>query len=283
MSRRATFDGRVAVVTGAASGIGAALAQALAARGCHLALADVDRAGLAAIAERVRRPDRRLTTAVLDVADRAGVSAFAEAVRGEHGGAHLLFNNAGVGVGGPFERVSVEDFDWLFAVNFGGVVNMTRAFLGQLRQSGEGRLVNVSSILGVIATPGAVPYCASKFAVRGFSDALRHELGETGVRVTTVHPGGVSTNIAKRARLPKDAAPEDVAAGQREAARNLRMPPARAAEIILRGVERGAPRILVGHDAHAIALIERLFPTSYWAILGGRVRRQAKRSHAKTK
>lgn len=271
MSAPFRFAGRTAAITGAASGIGAALAADLAGRGVHLALADIDAAGLAAVAGRLERPGLRVTATPLDIADADAIAAFAAEVEQRHGPVHLLFNNAGVALGGTFDRVSAKDFDWLIDINFQGVVRMTRAFLPLLRAAEEARIVNISSIFGIIAPAGQTAYSAAKFAVRGFSKALTHELAGTLVGVTTVHPGGIATAIARNARAPADATAEEIEAKQRFAAQALVMPPAQAARIILRGVERHKRRILVGRDAHAIALIERLFPVGYWQFLGRRL------------
>lgn len=266
MADRMDLRGRVAVITGAASGIGRALAASLARRGCDLALADRDAAGLGGTAALVGNR-ARATTHLLDVADRAAVAAFPAEVRAAHGRCDVLVNNAGVALGGTFEQVAEEDFEWLFEVNFWGVVRMTRAFLPLLRESDDARLVNLSSIYGIIAPPGQAAYSASKFAVRGFSQALRHELAGTPVGVTVVHPGGVATNIAASARVPKGAPPEEVARRKAEAARLLTLPPERAGEIIADGIERRLPRVLVGNDAKLVSLVERLVPVSYWGLV----------------
>jgi NAD(P)-dependent dehydrogenase (short-subunit alcohol dehydrogenase family) len=261
------FSGRTAVITGAGSGIGAALAEALAARGAHLALADVNRAGLSATAEAVAKTGVRVTTELLDVADPEAPAAYAETVKAEHGGAALLFNNAGIAVGGHFDRVKPDDFDKVLAVNFDGVVRMTRAFLPVLQTEPEGRLVNISSIFGIIAPPGQTAYSASKFAVRGFSMALAHELEGSSVGVTVVHPGGVATRIAEDAIKPSDASNAEINESLERARKALVMPPPQAADIILRGVEKRKRRVLVGRDAHILMWMERLFPTSYFRFL----------------
>ena len=268
MSGTMRLSGRTAVVTGAAGGIGRAIALSLARRGCHLALADLNEAGLAETAALAASPGLRVSTHRLDVADRAAVAAFPELVRAAHPGVDLLVNNAGVALGGTFEQVSEADFEWLFDINFWGVVRMTRAFLPLLKESDEARLVNISSLYGLIAPPGQTAYAAAKFAVRGFSQALRHELAGTRVGVTVVHPGGVATSIAKNARVPKDAPAEEIARGRALADRMLRMPPAQAGEIIVRAVERRQGRVLVGSDAKIVSLLERLVPVSYWGVLG---------------
>lgn len=259
--------GRTAVVTGAASGIGRGVAIALAARGCHLALADIDEAGLAETTSLVRHDGLRVTRHALDVSDRAGVATFPAVVRASHPGVDVLVNNAGVAVGGNFEQVSDEDFEWLFGINFWGVVRLTRAFLPVLRESDEARIVNLSSVFGIVAPAGQVPYAASKFAVRGFSEALRHELAGSTIGVTVVHPGGVATSISDNARAPAGVPMEEVVRRREEFRKYLRMPPQRAGEIIVRGIERRQPRVLVGTDALALSLVARLAPASYWSIL----------------
>jgi len=265
--------GRTAVVTGAASGIGQAVAVALARRGCHLALADVNAAGLARTTALVRAAGGaaasvRVSEHRLDVSERAAVAAFPAEVSAVHPGVDLLVNNAGVALGGTFEQVSDEDVEWLFGINFWGVVRMTRAFLPLLRASDDARLVNLSSVFGLVAPPGQAAYAASKFAVRGFSEALRHELAGTSVGVTVAHPGGVATAIADSARVPQGAPADEVAAGRAAIRRALRLPAEVAGEAIVRGVERRRVRVLVGRDAHAIAGIERLLPKAYWQVIG---------------
>jgi len=264
----------VAVVTGAASGIGAALAGALAARSCNLALADVNGAGLAAVAEAARARGVTVSEHRLDVADAGAVAALPEAVLAAHGRVNLLVNNAGVALGGTFEQTPEADFDWLLEINFGGVVRMTRAFLPVLRREKTAQIVNLSSLFGIVAPPGQVAYAASKFAVRGFSEALRHELEGSPVGVTVVHPGGVRTAIAANARRTglTDAETEKQA---RAWTRLLRLDPAVAAETILRAVERRDGRVLVGGDARQAALVQRLFPVGYWRILGRGIARRA--------
>ncbi|MGA7225831.1 MAG: SDR family NAD(P)-dependent oxidoreductase [Candidatus Acidiferrales bacterium] len=278
MTGAMNLENRTAVITGSASGIGRAIAVSLARRGCHLALADVNDAGLsetARLAESVQ-PDPRNRTASrsalrisqhhLDVADRRAVVAFPQAVIDAHPGVDILVNNAGVAVGGTFEAVSEDDFEWLFEINFWGVVRMTRAFLPLLRKSDDARVVNLSSIYGLISPPGETSYSASKFAVRGFSNSLRHELAGSKVGVTVVHPGGVATSIADNARVPKNMPPQEIARRRALAKKALTMPPPSAGEIIVKGIERRSPRVLVGNDAKLLALLERLAPISYWKI-----------------
>ncbi len=187
---------------------------------------------------------------------------------GAHGRVDLLFNNAGVALIGNFEQVSEADFDWLMEINFHGVVRMTRAFLPLLKAGDDSRIVNLSSVFGLISPPGQCAYSASKFAVRGFSNALRHELAGCRVGVSVVHPGGVATAIARNARRPQDLPAEQLRLRLELTDKLLRMPPQKAGEIIVRGVEKRRARILVGRDAVIIALIERLAPVNYWRVLG---------------
>jgi len=263
------LEGRTAVVTGAAGGIGRAIALSLARRGCHLALADLDEAGMAETAELTRGV--RVSRHRVDVADRIAVAEFPSIVAAEHGGVDVLVNNAGVAVGGTFEQVSDEDFEWLFEINFWGVVRMTRAFLPLLRASGDARVVNISSVYGLIAPPEQVAYASSKFAVRGFSEALRHELEGSGIGVTVVHPGGVNTSIAEKARVPAGVTEEEVARRLAKYRKLLRLPPEIAGETIVRGIEQRQPRVLIGSDAKMISLVARLLPASYWKLLARRV------------
>ncbi|HKG59269.1 MAG TPA: SDR family NAD(P)-dependent oxidoreductase [Pyrinomonadaceae bacterium] len=269
MAERMRLDGRTAVVTGAASGIGRAIAVSLARRGCNLAIADIDEAGLADTAEMIR--DVRVSRHRLDVANRVAVAQFPDVVAAEHGGADVLVNNAGVAVGGTFEQVSDEDFEWLFEINFWGVVRMTRAFLPLLRASEDARVVNLSSVYGLVAPPEQTAYSASKFAVRGFSEALRHELDGSGVGVSVVHPGGIATSIVKNARLPAGVTEDEIARRHEKYRKLLRLPPEIAGETIVRGIERRESRILIGSDAKVISLISRLWPVSYWKVLARRM------------
>ncbi|HKO95653.1 MAG TPA: SDR family NAD(P)-dependent oxidoreductase [Pyrinomonadaceae bacterium] len=273
MAERMRLEGRTAVITGAAGGIGRAIAVSLARRGCHLALADVDEAGMAGTADLVRSNGVRVSRHHLDVADRVGVAEFPARVAAEHPGVDLLVNNAGVAVGGTFDQVSEEDFEWLFEINFWGVVRMTRAFMPALRASGDSRVVNLSSVFGLIAPPEHVAYVASKFAVRGFSEALRHELDGSGVGVTVVHPGGVATSISTKARIPAGVSAEEVERRLEQFRKLLRLPAEVAGETIVRGIERRKARVLVGSDAKVISAIARMMPVSYWKVLALRAGR----------
>lgn len=271
--------GRVAAVTGAASGIGRAVAVELAGRGAHVAACDLDTSGLAGTVARCEGLGVKVTSAAVDVADRAAVEAWADAVVADHGAAHVVVNNAGVALASTVEAASYEDLHWLVDVDLWGVVHGTKAFLPHLRAAGEGHIVNVSSVFGLISVPSQAAYNAAKFAVRGFTDALRMELeiDGGGVSCTTVHPGGIRTDIARNARVDPSVA---VLAGGRDHVaafdRVARTSPERAARRIVDAVERDRRRVLVGADAVAIDLLSRLPAGLYQRALvaGGRRRRR---------
>jgi butyryl-CoA dehydrogenase len=256
------FDGRVAAITGAGSGIGRALAVELARRGAHLALSDIDEVGLAATVARCEGARVKVSSQLLDVADRSAVFAWADRVVAEHGQVNLVVNNAGVALGATIEGMSYEDFEWLMGINFWGVVHGTKAFLPHLKAAGEGHIVNLSSVFGLISIPSQSAYNAAKFGVRGFTDALRIELDmdDCGVSCTTVHPGGIRTNIARNARM--DGSVATLAGGPERAHeqfdRVAMTSPETAARRILTAVERNRRRTLIGPDAKAIDLISRL-------------------------
>jgi NAD(P)-dependent dehydrogenase (short-subunit alcohol dehydrogenase family) len=259
--------GKTAVITGAAGGIGRAIAVSLAKRGCHLALADVNEAGLAETAALAAAPGLRTTCHRLDVSDASAIAEFPGVVGAAHPGVDILVNNAGVALGGTFEQVSAEDFEWLFGINFWGVIRMTRAFLPLLKASQEAQIVNISSLFGLIAPPGQTAYSASKFAVRGFSESLRHELAGSHIGVTTVHPGGIATSIAKNARIAQSVSAEERARMERRYQRLLSISPEEAGEVIVKAIELRSPRVLIGASAKVAALLERLMPVSYWRVL----------------
>ena len=267
------LQGRTAVVTGAAGGIGRGIAFALARRGCALALLDVDDAGLTRTKAELSAYGVAVSTHHLDVSDPSAIAGFAARLAAEHQRVDVLVNNAGVALGGTFEQISEADFEWLFGINFWGVVRMTRALLPLLHKSDDARIVNISSLFGLIAPPGQTAYAASKFAVRAFSESLRHELAATHIGVTVVHHGGIATSIAKNSRLPQSLSADEAAKRREFFASFLTMPPETAGEIIVRGVENRKVRILVGSDSRRAALLERLMPVSYWKVLGALVRK----------
>jgi short-subunit dehydrogenase len=257
----------VAVVTGAGSGIGRGLAVRLAEMGSAVALADVDEAGLMETAASLGGKRAAVTTHVVDVADEEAVREFAADVVAQHGRVTLLINNAGVALFGTFEELSVEDLRWLVGVNFWGVVYGMKYFLPILRQQRRGHIVNLSSVFGLVAPAGQSAYAASKYAVRGITEAVRHELAGTNVGVSVVHPAGVKTSIARRARLGAATPAAKREEGIAELDRLAKSSPAQAANRILRGVEQGEPRILVGGNAWKIDWIQRLMPGSYWKLM----------------
>jgi NAD(P)-dependent dehydrogenase (short-subunit alcohol dehydrogenase family) len=267
------FRGKVAAITGAGSGIGRALALQLAREGARLALSDVDPAGLAQTASEAGGLGARCTTARLDVADRPAVFAWAQACRAEHGQVNLVVNNAGVALAAAAATVRIEDFQWIMGINFWGVVHGTQAFLPHLQASGEGHIVNISSIAGMVAMPTQAAYNASKFAVRGYTEALRMELelGEAPVSATCVHPGGISTRIARSMRVDDGllrSAGLGVEAFRERSDRLLQVTtPEQAAQRILAGVKRNARRVLVGPDAHALQAMERVLGAGYQPLL----------------
>lgn len=267
MPRRVSITGRPVMISGAASGIGRALAQRLSSLGSPVAIADMDEAGLAKTVASLSGP---VLSRVLDVRDAADQRRFADEVR-EWLPAPLaaVFNNAGVALTSTVLDAVPEDDDWLHDINFHGVVNGTRAFLPILVAQNDGVIVNTSSVFGLVGMPYQSAYCAAKFAVRGFTDSLRQELRGTGVRAVTVHPGGVTTNIARNARIRKD--PEGLGRTREQMAAQFEAvtmtSPARAAQIIHRGVDRGKARILVGPDAYAFDALARITPTHYFSVL----------------
>ncbi len=265
----------MAVVTGAGGGIGAALALQLADRGCHLALTDIDREGLHATAAQARTRGITVSVLVLDIAQPCSANKLLADVLAEHGRATLLINNAGVALGGTFDQVDEIDFDWLMGINFGAVVRLTRTFLPLLGAAPTAQIVNISSVFGLIAPPGQTAYCASKFAVRGFSESLRHELemSSSSVRLTLVHPGGVRTGIAENARTPRGVGKAALAQQRRVWERMLVMSPEAAATVILSGVERRERRVLVGKDTVQAAWLQRLFPVGYWGLMASALKR----------
>ena len=272
-------NGRVAAVTGAASGIGRALGVELARRGAHVALSDVDGPGLADTVTRCEGFGVKVTSAEVDVADRAAVFGWADQVVAEHGTVHLIANNAGVALGGLASDQSIDDFRWLMDINFWGVVHGTQAFVPHLRAAGEGHVVNVSSVFGLMGIPTQSAYNAAKFGVRGFTDALRMELEleDAGVSATTVHPGGIKTNIARSARI--DPSVGEMGPSGDEAAsefdRLARTSPESAARQILDAVMKDKRRALIGLDAKFMDLASRLPAGVYQNVLirGARRRR----------
>lgn len=265
------FRNKVAAITGAGSGIGRALAEELSRRGCHLALSDINAESVRETSARLKGSGVKITTERVDVADREAVHAWADQVVRDHGKVHLIFNNAGVGLGATVEGMRYEDIDWLMGINFWGVVHGTRAFLPHLKASGEGHIVNTSSVFGLVGIPSQSAYNAAKFAVRGFTESLRQELDmlDCGVSATSVHPGGIKTNIARSARTDPSVASlgADPATVSAKVEQTFITSPEVAARVILEAVEKDRRRVLVGLDAYLIDFMVRLLPSTYQKVV----------------
>nr|WP_277346354.1 SDR family NAD(P)-dependent oxidoreductase [Solimonas marina] len=278
-----SFHDKVAAITGAGSGMGRELAIELAKQGCHVAISDVNENGLAETVEQLKAYSVRVTAQSLDVANREAVYAWADQVVADHGKVNLVFNNAGVALGATLEGVSYEDFEWIMNINFWGVVYGSKAFLPHLRASGDGHVINTSSVFGLFAVPGNGCYNASKFAVRGFNECLRQELELTRapVSLTSVHPGGIKTGIAQSARMTKSL--EGVLAKDEKSAKDnfdkLFITTAnRAALIILKAVQGNKRRVLVGPDAKLFDVMVRMLPAAHQRLVTSAARKQAARS-----
>lgn len=268
-----SFKGKVAVITGAGSGIGQALALALAREGAELAISDINEANVAQTAVQCVALGSKVRHYQLDVSRREAIYQHAAEVVEAFGRVNLVINNAGVAVNASVRELSDEDFEWLMSINFWGVIHGTRAFLPHLTASGEGHIVNLSSIFGMIGVPKQSAYNAAKFAVRGFTEALRQEMAieGKGIGVSCVHPGGVRTNIANSARKGASDANRDLGAMFDQVAKTT---PAKAAEVILAGVRRNESRILIGADAWFLDLMQRLLGSYYQRLVGPAFERQ---------
>ena len=277
-----SFKNKVAAITGAASGMGRTLAIELARRGCHLALSDVNEADLVKTAELAGQHGVRVTITRLDVANREAVYAWADQVARDHGKVNLIFNNAGVALTTLLEHVKISDFEWIMGINFWGVVYGTQAFLPHLKASGDGHIINTSSLFGLMSVPSQGTYNASKFAVRGYTEALRMELELEGapVSATCVHPGGIATNIAMAGKV--DPIMEQVTGlseekQKRRANKAISTTTAESAALqILAAVERNERRVLVGYDAKLLDKLVRLIGASYQALIVRQFRKMNK-------
>lgn len=265
------LNDKVAAVTGAGSGMGRELAIALAKEGCHVAISDINEKNLQETAALLKPYDIKVTAATLDVSDEKAVYTWADNVASAYGKVNLIFNNAGVALGGTVEDSKIEDIEWIMGINFWGVVYGTKAFLPYLKQAGEGHIVNVSSLFGLLAQSGQSGYSASKFAVRGFTESLRQELEmqNNGVSCTCVHPGGIRTNIANNARMNDTGKTMGVDNDKAKANFNklLHFPADKAARMMIEAVKEDKARLLIGVDAHALDIIERITPTHYSAVV----------------
>jgi short-subunit dehydrogenase len=277
--------GAAAAITGAASGIGRALALELAARGCDLALADRDEAGLQAVAAEIAKAcsqqaiSPKVSIHRVDVGEPNEIADFALSAVSAHPGLNIVINNAGVALLGQFGEIDQAQMDWLMNINFWGVVHSTRAFLPHLARQREAHIVNLSSIFGIVAPPGQTAYAAAKFAVRGFSEALRHELqmAASPIKLSVVHPGGVATNIARNSRAGVGVTDNARRAESIERFDAVaKTTPKAAALRIIKGIEKNQPRILIGNDARLMDLLQRLRPATYWAPMARRIEKAIK-------
>ncbi len=262
------FTGKVAVVTGAGSGIGRALALGLARRGARLAISDVNEAGLAETESLAKGLGAEVHAARLDVSDRAAFEAYADEVVTHFGSVNQIYNNAGIAFNRSIVESEWEDYERVWSINLWGVLHGTKIFLPHLIASGDGHVINISSLNGVMAQANMSHYCGAKFAVRGITETLRLELEAAGhpVKTLSVHPGGIKTNIATNATIAAKERGEEITAKEiaLEKVYNeklLKMSPDSAADVILKAVEKGKPRIMVGNDAKALDLLIRLTPS----------------------
>src|SRR3954454_19351537 len=273
------FAGKVAVVTGAGSGIGQALALELGRSGAKLAISDVDTEGLAVTEARLKAIGASVKTDRLDVTEREAFELYADAVKAHYGKVNQIYNNAGIAYLGDVEATTYKDIERVMDVDFWGVVNGTKSFLPHLIESGDGHVVNVSSLFGIFSVPGQAAYNAAKFTVRGFTEALRQEMQAKGrpVKVTTVHPGGIKTAIARNAT-----AAEGIDAAELAQVFDKKLAytsPEKAAKIILEAVRKDKARVLVGPDAKALDIIVRLTGSGYQRLFASAIARTLPKIH----
>ncbi len=258
----------VAVITGAASGIGRALAVRFAEEKiAGIVICDVNEQGLNETAEMVEKLGVEISAHLVDTSKLDQIERLKTEVLAKHGRATHLINNAGVGLMGTFEQISLEDFEWLMGINFWGVIYGCKVFLPVLQEQESAHIVNISSVFGLIAPPEQTAYCSSKFAVRGFTESLRHELENTNVHVSSVHPGGIKTNIARNSRIGENTPEDYKEQGVKFFDKVAQTSPEQAAETIIKGIKAKNPRILIGKDAHAINYVSRLFPKKYLRMI----------------
>jgi NAD(P)-dependent dehydrogenase (short-subunit alcohol dehydrogenase family) len=250
---------RTAVVTGAGSGIGRAVSLLLAREGCRVAVADINRAGLEETKQQIEALGRPVSAHVVDVSDKARMQELVGEVVAAHGAVHVVVNNAGVAVAKSFEDHTIEDFEWLMGINFWGVIYGCKYFLPELKKADEAHIVNLSSLFGLVGVPLQSSYCASKFAVRGFSEALRIELAGTQVGVSSVHPGGIATNIAASSRHNGTAEGSALHERATKVFKHM-MPPSAAAARIVTGIRKNKARVLITRETYALDIAKRIAP-----------------------
>jgi short-subunit dehydrogenase len=279
------IPGAAIAVTGAASGIGRALAIELSARGADLALADRDEAGLQSVAAEIAQSNkttpRKVSLHRIDVSERDQIAAFAREAVAAHPALNILINNAGVALLGQFHEIDQAQMEWLVNINFWGVVHSTRAFLPHLASRPAAHIVNLSSIFGIVAPPGQTAYAAAKFAVRGFSESLRHELqmAKSPVRMSVVHPGGIKTNIVRNSRAGVGVTDNERRVQSIERFDAIaQTSPKDAALRIIKGIEKNQPRILIGGDARFMDLLQRFRPATYWNVMAKRIEKMSKKA-----
>jgi short-subunit dehydrogenase len=280
------IPGAAVAVTGAASGIGRALAIELAARGADLALADRDEAGLQSVAAEIAKGSaqtgstRKVSLHRVDIGDSEAVTAFARVAIAAHPALNIVINNAGVALLGQFHEIDQAQMEWLFNINFWGAVHATRAFLPHLASQPASHIVNLSSIFGIVAPPGQTAYSAAKFAVRGFSEALRHELqmAKSPIRLSVVHPGGIKTNIVRNSRAGTGVTDNERRVQSIERFDAIAQTSAKDAALrIIKGIEKNEPRILIGGDARFMDILQRFRPATYWNVMAKRIEKMSKR------
>lgn len=258
----------IVAITGAGSGMGRSLAVQFSVEEIEgIAICDINEKGLNETAELIKGKGLEVLTSVVDVSKREDIERFKDETISKFGRATHLINNAGVGMIGRLEQLSIEDIEWMMAINFWGTIYGTKIFLPILQKEKLGHIVNLSSVFGMIGAPGQTAYCASKFAVRGFTECLRHELDGTNVLISTVQPGGIKTNIVSNARKGKSATSKDIEIAEDMLDKLAKTTPEKAADVIIKGIRAKNPRILIGSDARQISLVQRLFPKNYFKIM----------------
>ncbi len=263
------LTGKVAAITGAASGIGQKLAENLADEGCHIAIADINQKGLKETVNITDNKQVKVTSHIVDVSDRKQVYQFADDVAEQHGGVDIIINNAGVVVAESVEDVTYDDFEWLFGINFWGVIYGSKAFLPYLQKRPEGHIVNISSINGIVTWPNHAPYCAAKFGVKGFTEVLLQEMRGSNIGVSCVHPGGIKTSIARNAKFYKTPGNKSTPDKGIKTFEQIAMTsPDKAAQKIIAGIKKNKRRVLVGPDAYLMDWMTRLFPVQFVRFMG---------------